>query len=200
MARQKHSNAGIRRRRITATASSRRLLKNDTVRVWWPPTKDRRRSGYSGAWWFATVIEKVDDNTDPLTDYYSVRYAADETVEIVSRDLMEPMPTPGVDMPDFGDEKDYKTGDLVEFIDEHAECHYVALVKAATSDGVILQWPFHDDQDESVKSVEHLRIAHRRGRLRWCKIIWEGSTERPRSLFDLPVEQQQEEQGKRRKC
>lgn len=64
------------------------------VNVWWPPTKNQRRTGFSGAYWPAKVLHKASDNK------YFVEYDNGDKEFVTAEQLFEH------DLPvDFGEEK-----------------------------------------------------------------------------------------------
>lgn len=64
---------------------------DETVRIWWPPTDSRKRSGYSGMYWPATVVRIMADTCE-------VEYDNGDK-EVVEAENVFPVPTV-----DFGEE------------------------------------------------------------------------------------------------
>lgn len=138
-------------------ASKKRSQKAvDKVRVWWPPTKDKERTGYSGAYWPATVLSKGEN-------FLEVEYDNGER-EKVDPDNIFPFDVPI----SFGEESQpLEVGEFVEVSNnsDTDPCAWVGVVDKLGKT-IKVKYPFHDSPDESIKP--HLL---RRARI-WDDLDW----------------------------
>lgn len=122
--------------------------KVEKVRVWWPPTKDKDRTGFSGAYWPASVHRKG-------TNFLEVEYDNGER-EKVDPDNIFPFDVPI----EFGKETTpLMVGEFVEVSNNSKTdpCAWVGCVKTLGKK-CLINYPFHDSPDELIK-LEHLRRA-----------------------------------------
>ncbi|WIA10965.1 hypothetical protein OEZ85_011128 [Tetradesmus obliquus] len=134
-----------------APARAPKAMKSDKVekvRVWWPPTKDKDRTGFSGAYWPASVHRKG-------TNFLEVEYDNGER-EKVDPDNIFPFDVPI----EFGKETTpLMVGEFVEVSNNSKTdpCAWVGCVKTLGKK-CLINYPFHDSPDELIK-LEHLRRA-----------------------------------------
>lgn len=64
---------------------------NETVRIWWPPTESKKKGGFSGMYWPATVLRIMADTCEVVYD--------NGDKEIVEAENVFPVPPVG-----FGEE------------------------------------------------------------------------------------------------
>eukprot|EP00879_Flechtneria_rotunda_P004466 GHRR01004719.1.p1 GENE.GHRR01004719.1~~GHRR01004719.1.p1 ORF type:complete len:289 (+),score=64.22 GHRR01004719.1:75-941(+) len=131
--------------------------KVEKVRVWWPPTRDKNRTGFSGAYWPATVLKK---GANSLT----VEYDNGER-EKVDPDNIFPYEVPI----DFGKEaQPIEVGEFVEVSNNSKTdpCAWVG-VCATVGQKCLIDYPFHDSPSEYIKP--HLL---RRARV-WDDFDWQ---------------------------
>eukprot|EP00882_Tetradesmus_deserticola_P007676 GHRQ01008084.1.p1 GENE.GHRQ01008084.1~~GHRQ01008084.1.p1 ORF type:complete len:298 (+),score=94.86 GHRQ01008084.1:104-997(+) len=134
-----------------SSARAPKALKSDKVekvRVWWPPTRDKERTGFSGAYWPASVQRKG-------TNFLEVQYDNGER-EKVDPDNIFPFDVPI----EFGKETNPLTvGEFVEVSNNSKTdpCAWVGCVESIGKKCVI-NYPFHDSPKELIK-LELLRRA-----------------------------------------
>ncbi|KAL3158371.1 hypothetical protein ABBQ38_010610 [Trebouxia sp. C0009 RCD-2024] len=63
-----------------ASARSPLSLTDIQVRVWWPPTKDRKKTDFSGMYWPAKVVKQTSEG-------YEVQYDNGDTETVLSENV-----------------------------------------------------------------------------------------------------------------
>lgn len=126
----------------------------DRVRVWWPPTRDKSRTGFSGAFWPADIVARG-------KSHFTVRYD-NEDEERVNCENIFPYDVPI----EFGQEvEDLRVGEFVEVSNgsNTDPCAWLGCVSEIVGGSYVVKYPFHDAPDETIK-----KSLIRRAR------IWDG--------------------------
>lgn len=127
-----------------------RGMLSDKVRVWWPPTKDRKKTDFSGMYWPAKVVKHTSEG-------YEVQYDNGDK-ELVLSENVSPF-TPPIN---FGEEGcTLQVGEFCEVFNgsKTDPAAWVGKVKRIAKRGTYtVSYPFHDAPDERVKP-EMLRRA-----------------------------------------
>lgn len=129
----------------------------EKVRVWWPPTKDRDRTGYSGAYWPASVLTKGQN-------FLEVEYDNGDR-ERVDPDNIFPFDFPI----GFGEEQQpLEVGEFVEVSNNSKTdpCAWLGCVAEIGATKIKVKYPFHDSPEEQIKPA-----LLRRARV-WDDLDW----------------------------
>lgn len=135
----------------------------EAVRVWWPPTRDPAKTGFSGAYWPARVVPGPTGGI-PGADWATVRYDNGERGRALLDDLFPANPPVA-----FGGERDaIKPGEFVEVHNGSSTdpCAWFGVARKVLSSGggsAVVSYPFHDSDDEAVPLA---RVRRAR--------VWEG--------------------------
>lgn len=116
----------------------------ERVRVWWPPTADKSRTGFSGAFWPAVIIGRT-------KSHFTVRYDNDDE-ERVSFEHIFPHDVPI----EFGREiEELLVGEFVEVSNgsETDPGAWLGCVSEVLHDTYVVKYPFHDAPDETVPAA-----------------------------------------------
>lgn len=130
------------------------------MRVWWPPTRDPAKTGFSGAYWPARVVPGPQGGA-PGAGWCSVRYDNGEKGRALLDDLF-----PAREPVAFGGERDpVKPGEFVEVHNgsDSDPCAWFGVARKVAKGEAVVGYPFHDAEDESVPL----------GRVRRAR-VWEG--------------------------
>eukprot|EP00873_Tetraselmis_striata_P027453 jgi/Tetstr1/447717/TSEL_000020.t2 len=113
------------------------------VRVWWAPTKDKKRSGYSGMYWPATFIRKSGQNM------IQVKYDNGELEEL---DMASVSPAE-VPMKFGGETTRLEVGEFCEVFNNSTTdpAAWVGRVAKVNKKSFSVEYPFHDAEPELVK-------------------------------------------------
>lgn len=153
---QNNNNPHQQQQPTSTTHNNKQTTTNAKVRVWWPPTDNKKRTGFSGAFWPAAV-------TGRTRTHFSVRYDNGDE-EDVHCDHIFPSDVPV----EFGEEVDeLRAGEFVEVSNRSKTdpCAWLGRVKKVVGPSAcVVTYPFHDAPDERVQAV-----AVRRAR------VWDGS-------------------------
>ncbi|GMH33967.1 hypothetical protein BSKO_01801 [Bryopsis sp. KO-2023] len=144
------SKPAPKKRPSTQKASQpRRTTTWKKVRVWWPPTKDKRKTDFGGAYWPAKVTEQSEGG-------FHVEYDNGDT-EVVDAENVSPASVPV----DFGEESvRLQVGEYCEvFNDSKTDpAAWLARVQKVGRGRYTIEFPFHDSQDEVIEE-ERIRRA-----------------------------------------
>ncbi|DBB17636.1 TPA: hypothetical protein ACH3X3_002680 [Trebouxia sp. C0006] len=122
---------------------------SDKVRVWWPPTQDKKKTDYSGMYWPAKVVKQTSEG-------YEVQYDNGDK-EMVLSEHVSPFNPPFK----FGEEGcSLQVGEFCEVFNgsKSDPAAWVGKIKKVNKKTTTVSYPFHDAPDEQVKP-ELLRRA-----------------------------------------
>jgi hypothetical protein len=130
------------------------------VRVWWPPTIDPAKTGFSGAYWPARVVAGPAGGA-PGADWATVKYDNGERGRALVDDLFPASPP----VPFGGEADPIKPGEFVEVHNGSASdpCAWLAVARRVARGEAVVAYPFHDSGEEEVPL----------GRVRRAR-VWEG--------------------------
>lgn len=115
----------------------------EKVRVWWPPTKDKNRTGFSGAYWPAAVLQRLPQGG------LQVEYDNGDR-ERVDLENVFPLVSPI----EFGGEAlPLQVGEFVEVSNDSKTdpCAWLGKVAAVGEKKLLVDYPFHDSPSEYIK-------------------------------------------------
>ncbi|DBA79906.1 TPA: FACT complex subunit, variant 2 [Trebouxia sp. C0004] len=122
---------------------------SDKVRVWWPPTQDKKKTDYSGMYWPAKVVKQISQG-------YEVQYDNGDKDMVLSENV-SPFNPPFK----FGEEGwSLQVGEFCEVFNgsKSDPAAWVGKIKKVNKKTTTVSYPFHDAPDEQVKP-ELLRRA-----------------------------------------
>ncbi|DBA70283.1 TPA: hypothetical protein ACH3X2_012180 [Trebouxia sp. C0005] len=122
---------------------------SDKVRVWWPPTQDKKKTDYSGMYWPAKVVKQTSEG-------YEVQYDNGDKDMVLSENV-SPFNPPFK----FGEEGcSLQVGEFCEVFNgsKSDPAAWVGKIKKVNKKTTTVSYPFHDAPDEQVKP-ELLRRA-----------------------------------------
>eukprot|EP00210_Caulerpa_lentillifera_P000535 g517.t1 len=127
------------------------------VRVWWPPTRNKKRTDFSGAYWPAKVI-------DCYPGGVRVEYDNKETEDVDCEDI-----SPSSLPVEFGEEKTRLTEkEFCEVFNESATdpSSWLAQIASVGKGNYTIHFPFHDSEPETViaSRVRRARVFHETSR------------------------------------
>ncbi|KAL3140499.1 hypothetical protein ABBQ32_005085 [Trebouxia sp. C0010 RCD-2024] len=143
-----------------------RGMLSDRVRVWWPPTKDRKRTDFSGMYWPAKVVKQTSEG-------YEVQYDNGDTETVLSENV-SPFNPPFK----FGEEGcALQVGEFCEVFNGSVTdpAAWVGKVKRINKRGTFtVSYPFHDAPDDHIKPEMLRRARVYDSHTRWWALITPG--------------------------
>mmetsp|Transcript_25093 Transcript_25093/g.54568 ORF Transcript_25093/g.54568 Transcript_25093/m.54568 type:complete len:820 (+) Transcript_25093:133-2592(+) len=127
------------------TASKGDKKHPEKVRVWWSPSRDRKRSDFGGAYWPAVVLSKS-------TNKWKVRYDNGDEEDVLLEHI-----SPAEVPVDFGKEKEVlQVGEFCEVYNGSKTDPCAWLGKVAKHDSrtktYMVDYPFHDSNPEKIEA------------------------------------------------